>query len=103
MLLYPKLKKLKKNHLIKPTTNILNKKTKLNVETHYTYGIKTIENGYIFNNQIECIRKSLVRVLRLKRNKGEYSAFRFRIYPHVSITKKGKGVRMGNGKGSHNI
>jgi large subunit ribosomal protein L16 len=101
MIFIPSFNKLKKNHLIKPQKSISNKKLKLSKNNNYTYGIKSLNDGYLVNTQIESIRKSIVRVLREKKLKGFYSSFIFRVYPHVSITKKPKGVRMGGGKGSH--
>ncbi len=57
------------------------------------YGLKTLENGWIKNNQIEAVRVLLARQL----NKG--GKLYIRIFPDKSITKKPAEVRMGKGKG----
>lgn len=57
------------------------------------FGIKTLENGWIKNNQIEAVRVILARQL----HKG--GKMWIRIFPDKSITKKPAEVRMGKGKG----
>lgn len=57
------------------------------------YGLKTLENGWIKNSQIEATRVILARQL----HKG--GKLWIRIFPHKSITKKPAEVRMGKGKG----
>jgi large subunit ribosomal protein L16 len=57
------------------------------------YGLKSLENGWIKNNQIEAVRVLLARQL----NKG--GKMWIRIFTDHSITKKPAEVRMGKGKG----
>ncbi|MFZ2603906.1 MAG: 50S ribosomal protein L16 [Candidatus Omnitrophota bacterium] len=57
------------------------------------YGIKSLENGWIKNNQIEAVRIILARQL----HKG--GKLWIRIFTDKSITKKPAEVRMGKGKG----
>jgi len=57
------------------------------------YGLKTLENGWIKNTQIEAVRVILARQL----HRG--GSLWIRIFPDKSITKKPAEVRMGKGKG----
>ncbi|MDD5019486.1 MAG: 50S ribosomal protein L16 [Candidatus Omnitrophica bacterium] len=57
------------------------------------FGLKTLQNGSIKNNQIEAIRVLLARQLR-----GSGKVW-IRIFPHKSVTKKPAETRMGKGKG----
>ena len=57
------------------------------------FGLKTLDNGWIKNNQIEAVRVILARQL----HKG--GKLWIRIFPDKSITKKPAEVRMGKGKG----
>ena len=57
------------------------------------YGLKSLENGWIKNNQIEAVRVILARQLR----RG--GKMWIRIFPDKSVTKKPAEVRMGKGKG----
>ena len=57
------------------------------------FGLKTLENGAIKNNQIEAVRVLLARQLR-----GGGKVW-IRIFPHKSVTKKPAETRMGKGKG----
>jgi len=57
------------------------------------YGLKTLENGWLKNTQIEAVRVILARQL----NKG--GKLWIRAFPDKSITKKPAEVRMGKGKG----
>lgn len=57
------------------------------------FGLKTLENGWIKNTQIEAVRVILARQL----HKG--GKLWIRIFPDKSITKKPAEVRMGKGKG----
>ena len=58
------------------------------------FGLKTLENGWIKNTQIEAVRVILARQL----HKG--GKLWIRIFPDKSITKKPAEVRMGKGKGA---
>lgn len=57
------------------------------------FGLKTLENGIIKNNQIEAVRVLLARQFR-----GSGKSW-IRIFPHKSVTKKPAETRMGKGKG----
>lgn len=57
------------------------------------YGLKSLENFSIVNNQIEAIRIILTRQLR-----GGGKMW-LRVFPHRSITKKPAETRQGSGKG----
>lgn len=57
------------------------------------FGLKTLCNGTIKNNQIEAVRVLLARQLR-----GSGKVW-IRIFPHKSVTKKPAETRMGKGKG----
>jgi large subunit ribosomal protein L16 len=58
------------------------------------YGLQACQGAWITNNQIEAVRKVIVRFIR----KG--GKMRINIFPHLSRTKKPLEVRMGSGKGS---
>jgi large subunit ribosomal protein L16 len=57
------------------------------------FGLKSLENGWIKNTQIEAVRVILARQL----HKG--GKLWIRIFPDKPITKKPAEVRMGKGKG----
>lgn len=57
------------------------------------YGLISLEHGRITENQIESVRKAVVRGLQ---RKGQ--VFR-KVFPHVPVTAKPIAVRMGKGKG----
>lgn len=57
------------------------------------FGLKTLENGWLKNTQIESVRVILARQL----HKG--GKLWIRVFPDKSITKKPAEVRMGKGKG----
>ena len=57
------------------------------------FGLKTLENGWLKNTQIEAVRVILARQL----HKG--GKLWIRAFPDKSITKKPAEVRMGKGKG----
>ncbi len=57
------------------------------------FGLKSLENGWLKNTQIEAVRVILARQL----HKG--GKLWIRVFPHKSITKKPAEVRMGKGKG----
>lgn len=59
-----------------------------------SYGIKTIDEGWITSRQIEAAR---IAVTRYMKREGKVW---IRIFPDKSITKKPAEVRMGKGKGS---
>ena len=57
------------------------------------FGLKSLDNGWVKNTQIEAVRVILARQL----HKG--GKLWIRIFPDKSITKKPAEVRMGKGKG----
>jgi len=57
------------------------------------YGLKTLENGWLKNTQIEAARVIIARQL----HRG--GKLWIRVFPDKSITKKPAEVRMGKGKG----
>lgn len=57
------------------------------------FGLKTLENGWLKNTQIEAVRVILARQL----HRG--GKLWIRAFPDKSITKKPAEVRMGKGKG----
>lgn len=57
------------------------------------YGLKSLENGWIKNTQIEAVRVILARQL----HKG--GKLWIRVFTDKSVTKKPAEVRMGKGKG----
>jgi large subunit ribosomal protein L16 len=57
------------------------------------YGLKSLENGWLKNTQIEAVRVILARQL----HKG--GKLWIRAFPDKSVTKKPAEVRMGKGKG----
>lgn len=57
------------------------------------FGLKSLDNGWLRNNQIEAVRVILARQL----HKG--GKLWIRAFPDKSITKKPAEVRMGKGKG----
>lgn len=57
------------------------------------YGLKSLENGWLKNTQIEAVRVTLTRQLR----RG--GKLWIRIFPDKSVSKKPAETRMGKGKG----
>ena len=60
------------------------------------YGLQIQVGAWIKNNQIEAVRKVIVRHIR-KEKEGK---MKNNIFPHLARTKKPLEVRMGSGKGS---
>jgi len=58
------------------------------------FGLQATSSHWITNRQIEAARIAMTR--HMKRGGQVW----IKIYPHLSYTSKGVGVRMGNGKGS---
>ncbi|KRN76116.1 50S ribosomal protein L16 [Weissella minor] len=58
------------------------------------FGLQAIDSHWITNRQIEAARIAMTRYM--KRGGKVW----IKIYPHLSYTSKGVGVRMGNGKGT---
>jgi len=61
------------------------------------YGLKSLENGRLNYKQIEAGRKTIRRTV------SKQASITIRPFTYVSFTKKGLGLRMGKGKGSHHI
>ncbi len=57
------------------------------------FGLKSLENGWVTNTQLEAVRVMLARQLR----RG--GRLWIRVFPDKSVTKKPAEVRMGKGKG----
>jgi large subunit ribosomal protein L16 len=57
------------------------------------FGLKSLENGWLKNTQIEAVRVILARQLH------QGGKLWIRVFPDKSITKKPAEVRMGKGKG----
>ncbi|GAK29977.1 50S ribosomal protein L16 [Weissella oryzae SG25] len=58
------------------------------------FGLQATESHWITNRQIEAARVAMTR--HMKRGGQVW----IKIFPHLSYTSKGVGVRMGNGKGT---
>ena len=58
------------------------------------FGLQATESHWITNRQIEAARSTMTRYM--KRGGKVW----IKIFPHLSYTSKGVGVRMGNGKGT---
>ena len=58
------------------------------------FGLQATESHWITNRQIEAARIAMTR--HMKRGGQVW----IKIFPHLSYTSKGVGVRMGNGKGT---
>jgi large subunit ribosomal protein L16 len=57
------------------------------------YGLKAVTNGWVSARQIEAARKKITYVTK---RTGKYWV---RVFPHMPVTKKAVGVKMGSGKG----
>ncbi|MEN3013299.1 MAG: 50S ribosomal protein L16 [Endomicrobiia bacterium] len=88
-MLMPSRVKYRKHHLLK-LKGISKGAKELNFGD---YGLKTIENGYITQRQIEACRLTLSRFLK------HGGKMWIRIFPDLSVTKKPAETRMGKGKG----
>ena len=89
MALMPKRVKYRKNQRGR-RTGISTRGSELNFGE---YGLKSLENGWITNTQIEAARVAITRSVR----KG--GKVWIRIFPDKSVTKKPAETRMGKGKG----
>ena len=70
-------------------------KAKGNTELHFgTYGLMAMEGAWITTNQIEAARVAMTRYM--KRGGKVW----INIFPHMPLTKKSIGTRMGKGKGA---
>lgn len=57
------------------------------------YGLKALSNGWVSARQLEAARKKITFVTK---RVGKYWV---RVFPHLPVTKKPVGVKMGSGKG----
>lgn len=62
--------------------------------TFGNYSLVALENGFVTENQILSVAKSIKQFITKK------NRFFFNIFPQKSFTKKATGVRIGQGKGS---
>ena len=70
-------------------------KAKGNTELHFgSYGLMAKEGAWITSNQIEAARVAMTRYM--KRGGKVF----INIFPHMPLTKKSIGTRMGKGKGA---
>ena len=70
------------------------KATRGNTVTYGDFGLQATEPAWITSNQIEAARIAMTRYM--KRGGKVW----IKIFPQLSYTSKGVGVRMGNGKGA---
>ncbi len=89
-MLQPKKTKFRKQHKMVPKGNA----TRGHELSFGSFGIKSLEIGWIPSKQIEAAR---VAVTRFMKREGQIWV---RIFPDKPITKKPAEVRMGKGKGS---
>ena len=89
-MLQPKRTKFRKQHKMVPKGNA----TRGHELSFGSFGIKSLEIGWIPSKQIEAAR---VAVTRFMKREGQIWV---RIFPDKPITKKPAEVRMGKGKGS---
>lgn len=59
-----------------------------------SYGLKALSTGRLKSNQIEAARRCITRTMK------RAGKLWIRVFPHIPVTTKGLGVRMGGGKGS---
>lgn len=85
-------KKLKHRKPFKP--NPRGKATRKMELAFGSYGLKSLENAWISERQIEAARRAMTRFVK----RG--GKIWIRIFPHSPITAKGGEVGMGGGKGS---
>jgi large subunit ribosomal protein L16 len=61
------------------------------------FGLKSLKSGRLTFKQIEAGRKTIRRAI------SKLGKLYIKVFTNVSLTKKGLGLRMGKGKGSHDI
>lgn len=91
MLLYPRKTKFK-NLFDRKRTKFLN--NRILSPKFKDFAIVSLEAGKINNKQIELLRRTLRRLLKLQ------GKFWSNVYPNKNKTKKSEGIRMGKGKGN---
>lgn len=95
----PRKTKFKKFHkrikILKSTESIEPKSVPAPPLQFYEHGIYALESWRITDTQIEACRLALVRKLAIKTKD-----IKILVFPHIPVTKKPFGTRMGKGKGS---
>ena len=91
-MLIPKKVKHRKWH--KPRRNNKGVATRMTTVAFGSFGLKSMENGWITSRQIEAARRVMTRYVR----RG--GKIWIRIFPDRPVTKKGSEVPMGGGKGT---
>jgi large subunit ribosomal protein L16 len=78
------------------------KKQKFEIKNYFLknghYGIKALKSGFSCSWQLETIRRPISKQIKKKKDKKKRKAY-IKIFPYKGLSKKPKGVRMGNGKG----
>ena len=59
-----------------------------------TFALKSLDAGRLKSNQIEAARRCITRTMK------RTGKMWIRVFPHIPVTSKALGVRMGGGKGS---
>ena len=59
-----------------------------------TFALKSLDAGRLKSNQIEAARRCITRTMK------RAGKLWIRVFPHIPVTAKALGVRMGGGKGS---
>ena len=90
-MLYPRKTKFK-NLFDRKITKFLN--NRILSPKFKDFAIVSLEAGKINNKQIELLRRTLRRLLKLQ------GKFWLNVYPNKNKTKKSEGIRMGKGKGN---
>lgn len=62
--------------------------------TFGTFALKSLDAGRLKSNQIEAARRCITRTMK------RTGKMWIRVFPHIPVTSKALGVRMGGGKGS---
>ncbi|MDR2077886.1 MAG: 50S ribosomal protein L16 [Rickettsiales bacterium] len=61
-----------------------------------SFGLKSLDAGRLKSKQIEAARRCITRTMKRS------GKIWIRVFPHIPVTSKALGVRMGGGKGSIN-
>ncbi len=61
-----------------------------------TFALKSLDAGRLRSNQIEAARRCITRTMK------RTGKMWIRVFPHIPVTSKALGVRMGGGKGAIN-
>lgn len=100
MSLKPKYIKFRKSHLRFPSY----KDNRNHIMRFGTYGLKSLQSGYLTSEQIETVKRALLKRLKnvhkLTRNKKKFARVWSRVFPDVPLTSIGTESRIGKGKGN---